>query len=234
MKRRSIIAAALLVCRGNPDELKKALQNRRGWLVACLLLIVVGSGIYGATIGLWRSSLQAIFTGIKFPMVVVLTTLGNAVINGMTAQVVGTGLTFRQSSLAILTSFALQSVILGSLSPVTLFIWANTPPLSAGDAFVSHSCLLLSHVFLIALGGIISNITLFRMLNAFCGDRGGVLRVLGSWLVMNLFLGCQISWFLRPFVGSPGLPVQFLRNNAFEGNFYEITLQSLQNLAKRI
>ena len=35
---------------------------------------------------------------------------------------------------------------------------------------------------------------------------------------------------MRPFIGSPGLPVQFLRPNAFQGNFYESLLRSLMNL----
>jgi hypothetical protein len=35
---------------------------------------------------------------------------------------------------------------------------------------------------------------------------------------------------LRPFVGSPGLPVEFLRSTAFHGNFYETVFFALKNL----
>ena len=51
-----------------------------------------------------------------------------------------------------------------------------------------------------------------------------------SWLAGNMFLGCQLSWIMRPFIGSPGLPVEFFRSDAFRGNFYETTLRALTNL----
>ena len=39
------------------------------------------------------------------------------------------------------------------------------------------------------------------------GGAGEARRVLFAWLTVNLFLGSQLSWVLRPFIGSPGLPV---------------------------
>jgi len=47
------------------------------------------------------------------------------------------------------------------------------------------------------------------------------LCVLLAWLAGNLFFGTQLSWILRPFIGAPGLKVEFLRRDAFKGNFYE-------------
>jgi len=55
-------------------------------------------------------------------------------------------------------------------------------------------------------------------------------RVLLAWLVGNLFLGSQLSWMLRPFIGSPGLRVEFLRSDAFSGNFYEAVFRSSLHL----
>jgi hypothetical protein len=46
-------------------------------------------------------------------------------------------------------------------------------------------------------------------------------RVLFAWLAVNLFLGSQLTWIARPFIGAPYLPVKFLREDAFKGNFYE-------------
>ena len=42
-----------------------------------------------------------------------------------------------------------------------------------------------------------------------------------TWIGTHVFVGCQLSWVLRPFMGSPHYPVAFLRSNALEGNFYE-------------
>jgi hypothetical protein len=57
-------------------------------------------------------------------------------------------------------------------------------------------------------------------------------RVLFAWLAGNLFLGSQLSWILRPFIGSPTLPVEFLRDAAFNGNFYETVFRSALRLLK--
>ena len=43
------------------------------WTVVCIAVIVLGGGLYGATLGLWRDGLQAAFTAIKFPLLVFLT-----------------------------------------------------------------------------------------------------------------------------------------------------------------
>ena len=51
-----------------------------------------------------------------------------------------------------------------------------------------------------------------------------------SWLGGNLLLGSQISWILRPFIGSPGLPVQFLRADPLRGNFFEAVWNSVHLL----
>jgi hypothetical protein len=52
-------------------------------------------------------------------------------------------------------------------------------------------------------------------------------RVLVAWLAGNLFLGSQLCWILRPFIGSPVLPVEFFRTTALHGNFYENVLRSI-------
>ena len=46
----------------------------------------------------------------------------------------------------------------------------------------------------------------------------------------QLFLGSQLSWILRPFIGAPYLPVAFLRDTAFQGNFYENVFHTITNL----
>jgi hypothetical protein len=51
-----------------------------------------------------------------------------------------------------------------------------------------------------------------------------------AWLAGNLFFGSQLTWILRPFIGAPGLPVEFVRATAFKGNFYETVFHSLMRL----
>ena len=64
------------------------------------------------------------------------------------------------------------------------------------------------------------NVRLFQTLARLGGSRAVAFRVLVAWLAGNLFLGSQLSWILRPFIGSPTLPVEFFRKAALHGNFF--------------
>ena len=193
---------------------------------AHLAVIVFGAGCYGAAMGWWRAPQQAFFVAIKFPLIILLTTLGNALINGMLAPLLGLNIPFRQSFSAIVMSFAITAAILGAFSPLIAFMVWNAPPMSSTSS--AYNFILLAHVAVIALAGTTGNVRLFQLLSKIGGSRAVALRVLGAWLAGNLFLGSQLSWILRPFIGSPGLPVEFLRQNALHGNFYEAVFRSLQ------
>jgi hypothetical protein len=88
----------------------------------------------------------------------------------------------------------------------------------------------LAHVVVIAFAGIAGNVRLFQLLAQLGGNRAVAWRVLFAWLAVNLFLGSQLTWIARPLIGSPQLPVVFLRDTAFQGNFYEDVFQTLLQL----
>jgi hypothetical protein len=147
----------------------------------------------------------------------------------MLAPLLGLNLGLRQSLVAVLLSFTVFSAVLGAFSPIIGFVIWNAPPLVADDwrqTSLVYSGIMLLHVVAIAFGGIAGNLRMLQMLEYFSGQRAVARRVLFAWLAGNLFVGSQLSWILRPFIGSPVLPVEFLRPNAFHGNFYETVFQS--------
>ena len=198
--------------------------------VDCAVIILIGCGLYGVTVGIWRAPLQAGYTAAKFPLLIFLTCAGNALLNGMFAELLGSGLSFRQTSLAILMGFATTALVLGALTPVTFFVIANAPALDSAKAVAGHSVTLLMHVAVIAYAGVLGNRRLFRLVTHMSGSRATALRVVTSWLAGNLLLGAQLAWVLRPFIGSPGIPVQFLRDDPLRGNLYEAVWRALQHL----
>jgi hypothetical protein len=217
--------------RGDGDRLSDLLDKPTTSTLACYgIVILVGSGLYGLTVGIWRGPLQSLYTGIKFPLLIFLTCAGNAGLNGMFAQVLGSGLSFKQTSMAILMSFAIAAVILAGFAPVALFIWYNAPPLGSTEAILGHSIMLLMHVSLIAFAGVTANRCLFALLRKVTASRATARAVLCSWLAGNLFLGAQLAWILRPFIGSPKLAVQFLRDDPLRGNFYEAVWRAFRHL----
>ena len=215
--------------RGDVDQISRwssAWNTRR--VILQLAVIILGAGAYGAAMGWWRDPQQALYTALKFPLIILLTTLGNALLNAMLAPLLGLNLTLRQFLAAMLMSFTVASAILGGFSPLLTFVICNAPSItSAASAKGTYNFILLIQVATIALAGTIGNARLLQVLQQWAGDRGIALRVLFAWLAGNLFLGSQLSWILRPFIGSPGLPVEFVRTAAFHGNFYEAVFHSL-------
>jgi hypothetical protein len=134
--------------------------------------------------------------------------------------------------LVILLGHTIAAVILGGFSPVLLFVVCNAPPgpSPASASRAGHSIVLVVEVGLIAFAGVVANVRLRQLLDHLSGSPVVSGRITLAWLAANLFLGAQISWLLRPFVGSPGLPVQFLRPDVFHGNFYEAVFHAFKNL----
>lgn len=194
-----------------------------------IIVIVLGAGAYGAAMGCWRAPLQAGYVAIKFPLIILLTTTGNALINGMLAPLLGLNIPLRQSFSAIVMGCAITSAILGAFSPLTAFLIWNAPDMATKNAAV-YSLILLTQVAAIAVAGTVGNVRLFQLLLSLSGSRAVAMRVQCAWLAGNLFLGSQLSWILRPFIGSPDLPVQFVRQNAFKGNFYEAVFGALRHV----
>jgi hypothetical protein len=128
-------------------------------------------------------------------------------------------------------SFTIAAAILGAFSPVIAFMVWNAPDLvSKSLSGSAYNSILLAHVSVIAFAGMTGNVRLFQTLARLGGSRAVAFRVLVVWLAGNLFLGSQLSWILRPFIGSPTLPVEFFRKAAFHGNFFEAVHHSLQQI----
>jgi hypothetical protein len=196
-------------------------------------VIVVGAGLYGAAMGWWRAPEQALFVAIKFPLIILLTTLGNALLNAMLAPLLGLNITVRQSLHAVLMSFTIAAAILGAFAPLAAFMVWNAPPLTPGATHsAAYLFIKLVHVVVIAFAGIVGTGRLFQLLtNLARGNKSVARRVVFAWLAGNLLFGSQLSWVLRPFIGAPHLPVQFLRPDiAFQGNFYENVFNTICDL----
>ena len=221
------------LCRGDPEVLCEWLEkDKSSKIFSCVFWTLIGSSIYGSTIGIWRAPLQAAYVAIKFPLLILLVTTGNALINGMLAQLYGARISFRQSYLSVLMSFATLSIIFLSLSPLSYFLVYSCHPMGSEGAESAHRIIILFDVLVIAFSGIISNTNLYRLLRHITGSAIKGKQIIFSWLAVNLLLGGQLSWIMRPFIGTPKSPVQFIRGDALDGNFFESVIESVVELLK--
>jgi len=215
---------------GPLEQWVRRVDGRR--LAFCFGVIGLGAGLYGAAMGAWHDPCQAGYTAVKFPLIILLTTGGNALLNAMFAPLLGLNVSLRQSLAAVLLSFTIAAAILGSFSPLAAFLVWNAPALSGADpaSRTTYGAIQLTHVAVIAFAGLMGNMRLAQLLRLLAGNRAVARRVLFAWLASGLFLGSQLSWILRPFVGSPDLPVVFLRPHPFYGSFYETVFRALTGL----
>ena len=207
-------------------------EARLGTAGYCILFIAVGAGAYGAAMGSWRSPTQAIYTSLKLPLALLGTTFGNALLNGMLAPLLGLNFTFRQSQMAILLSFTITAIVLGGFSPLAAFVVFNTPPLTLATTRVSpeYGFLQLTLTVFVATAGIIGTVKLLPWLRRWTNSLGVSLRVLFAWLAVNLLLGSQICWVLRPFLWDPNRPEEFIGPEGLSGSFFETLFEALRRL----
>jgi hypothetical protein len=195
---------------------------------------VLGFALYGFTVGYWRSPVMGLYVAVKMPLLIACTLGCNGLLNGLLGILLGSNLGFRQSLQALLGTFAISALILGSVSPVTLFLALNAPAPDSPQAAASHAAYQLSHTALIAIAGVIGAVRLGRLLDRYCPSRTSARATLACWIAGNAFLGAQFSWILRPFFGSPGLEVAFLRPHPLRGSFYEDVWRKTLTLTREV
>jgi hypothetical protein len=118
----------------------------------------------------------------------------------------------------------------GALSPVTFFATLNMPDPGAENSLAWHGLNLLLHTAIIAFAGTLAHCRLLQYVRDFADSRGTGTLTFCAWLAGNLFVGAQVSWNLRPFFISPGLEVEFLRPDPFDGSFYEAVFRAFRNI----
>ena len=222
MKRKNAHSTIPDLCRGDHGLLREWMESPPHRSIAfCAPVIMAGCGAYGFTMGLWQGWEMATYVGIKLPLVIFATLITNGLLNGMLAMVLGSGIGFRQSIQFLLIGFALMSIILAAISPITFMMALHAPDPGDVGAKQWHSITLLTHTCLIAYASITSHRSLLGHVKRYATTPLHGTRTFFAWLAGNLFIGAQISWIMRPFFGSPGLQVQFLRDHPMAGNFYE-------------
>lgn len=187
------------------------------------LLCVLLAGIYGLVMGSYGGGLQAVASALKLPILFLLTAL-ICVPSLYTFNVLlGQRFRFLQTAALMVVTLATTTILLVSLAPIALFFTMTTPG--------SYQFLLLLHVLIFGLCGVYGVRYLYRGCAYIAGRMEQPLNnlLLRLWIVIYAVVGMQLGWRLRPFVGSQGIPFEFVRSEV-EGNFYIAVWRSLINL----
>ncbi len=75
-------------------------------------------------------------------------------------------------------------------------------------------------MFTIASGG--AQIVLRRMYRPLIASNPKHILMLRAWLGIFAFVGIQVGWVLRPYIGNPRLPTSFLRADAMTNAYVSV------------
>jgi hypothetical protein len=208
----------------------RRIGERLRWFVVA---IVVLSGFYGATMGtigftgdVGRGLLQTLSSAAKVPALYLLSVAICFPVLYIVLVLMGARLRFVQTLSLILLAITLNAVLLASCAPILLFFL-----LTGAD----YHFMKLLHVAVFAFSGGWAMMALWQGLREMCEKSDlyprQAIRILQLWIVIFGFVGTQMAWSLRPFVGSPELDFQLFREGR-EGNFYKAVWTSVVNLTE--
>lgn len=208
------------------DAFWDALRSRAlGWrdLAQLALFVVTACTVYGVVLAGWRSPLLAAYVAVKLPLLFLATMALVAVSNWMLATLMGAGLGLRDTLFLVFGAMTVSGWMLLGLAPVALlFLLTGVPETGTDDVLrTAHNAMLLTHIGVLAASGLAGNAVLFGGLRRSVRPHCAVHVLFALWVLCFAFVGCQMAWILRPFVGSPFYPVAFLRPDAMDRNFYE-------------
>lgn len=197
-----------------------------------LMAIAILSAFYGATMGASALTvdagagfLQMASSAVKVPLLYLLSVAVCFPVLYIVVVLMGARLSFTQTLGLILLALTLNAVLLASCAPIVVFF------VFTGS---NYHFIKLLHVVIFAFSGCWAMMALWHGLRAMCEKSDlyprQAVRILQVWILVFGFVGTQMAWSLRPFVGSPGMEFQWLRRDQ-GGNFYEATWYSITHLA---
>ncbi len=210
------------VIRGRASTLgSSAPRMRRIPVFAALALVIVCFGmLYGGVMGTYgvidgRRIWQVIYSAVKVPFLLIAT-FGLSLPSFLVINtLLGLRGDFGQVVRALMATQAGLTVILSALAPFTAF-W-----------YVSGS----EYQPAILFNGLMFAVASFSAQWMLRRDYLPLIRkdpkhrwMLRTWIVIYVFVGIQMGWILRPFIGDPKLPVRFFRENSWS-NAYEVVIQ---------
>jgi hypothetical protein len=206
-----MFTAAELLLRGDVAVLPRARS--------LFALGATGSALAGLALGATSGEpWLAVFAAIKVPLLLA----GSAIVCLPSFYVVNAVLGLRDDFGAacrgLVAVQATLGVMLGALSPVLVFL-----ALSVLDPF---AVTLLDALQFGAATWAAQQVLARHYAPLVARDPRHRLALRG-WLVLYAFTGVQLAWVLRPFRGTEGLPVQFMRAEAFEQNAYVVLIEHL-------
>jgi hypothetical protein len=189
---------------------------RSWWLVPSLVLVF--APMYGAVMGAYafdspERALQVLFSAVKLPLLLLTSTVLCLPAFFVLSSVLGLRDDIGASLRAILAGQGVMSIALAALAPATAFFYANS--LTYGTAKLVNGGMF-------ALATLAAQVVIRRHYRPLVARNRNHAFVLAIWGTLYVFVGIQMGWTLRPFIGQPGMATTFFREGALTNAYVEV------------
>lgn len=184
------------------------------------MYIALFAALYGATLGFYTLSWQIVLSAIKAP-ILLFGTVTICLPALFTFNVLlGSKLSFKQTAAMLSVTAYIMATVLVSLALITLFFIVST---------TSKEFILLLNVAAFGIAGMFGVRMLWTGMD-YLTIRSGYKpnrQIIQIWTLIYIFVGTQLAWILRPFIGDGGQVVIFRH---IEGNFYQSVFHTFLRL----
>ncbi len=198
----------------------RAGQDLKTKIRAMLISSIAFLALYGAVLGSTHSLWQALSSGFKLPLLFLATLIVCAPTLYFFNLIFGSDQSLSQNIALMLTAITVTAVVLLSFAPIVLFFLLTSS---------NYQFFKLLNVGVFAVAGVIGVLFLaqgMRLVSS-SGTDGAKARlmVVRLWIIVYAFVGSQVAWTLRPFIGAPSMQFELFRQ--LGGNFYTNIFASL-------
>lgn len=207
------------------ESFESADSQRHSILLTFVLLLVCG-GCYGAVMGsfplTWEETRlwQMLYSGLKVPLLLLLSFALSVPSFYVANLLLGLGSDFALAVRAVLATQAAITIALFSLAPFTILFYLSG---------VTYQQALVVNAMAFGLASLSVQPLLKRQYQTLIAGNRLHLLMMRFWTVIYAFVGIQMGWVLRPFIGSLNSPTQFFRDEAW-GNAYLVVWGLFKNL----
>jgi len=184
-------------------------QKMRAMLISSIAFFALYGAVMGSTHSLW----QTLSSAVKLPLLFLATLVVCSPTLYFFNLIFGSNQSLAQNFTLILTAITVTAVLLLSFAPIVLFFLLTTS---------QYQFFKLLNVGVFTISGLVGVLFLSQgmRLVSDSGKEGVSARrnVVRLWILIYAFVGSQMAWTLRPFIGAPGLDFELFRQ--LGGNFY--------------
>lgn len=160
---------------------------------------------------------QILYSAIKVPILIVVTTAVSLPSFFVANSLLGRRQEFYRSLRAILLAQASLTILLAAMTPLTLFAYISFGPLPHG-----YSLAVLFNASLFGISSIMAQLVLRRSYQLLQLNHPAHAWLIRWWLTVYAFVGVQMAYTLRPYVGSLSAEPSFFRSGPFENAYVRV------------